>query len=1004
MATLVVSRLGLSASRGVVSGASGAPRHRGCRARGVSSRPGASGDVGDNQTVRLGRKTLPGNARSGVCPDSADRVVSIRDSSTAAPRAYAESLIRVVVDSVELDDSPFEAPRNTDDCCSAEENFRSAGGEARQTVRVLTTVLRTVSDGKDRLLPIVASALISNESTAREHDPVDESTPDVAIDETYHDDDEYLSENENENENEYQPGRFVKLDRVPYFFHPPDRVPHPTSRVQSFHDASANSPSYGGPAVPYTEWPPPPRQTRGDPLLMCREYMYNCLRPKRLEHGTWRGTRTVTFPGRDGNATQGAAPAHSYGTQHDSRHTDRETTSYNSSTLPTFNGYGSDSSGSGMHQDVSFDSSSDDHDDAGTDDETRLLDVLDAQLALEQLVTNTEGRLYDARSENPTPRASAPPPLSRLEIEPEEVDDLLNTLEDSVTSEYLVIACDESSAHRGLTATLWATPKDVSHDSSCDACDDDDDESNVDNSLSVRPVVFDVRDWVRGYGRQTSKGRKDSSLSEGHHLRGVRKDSGLPLGTSETRVRGLDSVLALCVSLKRGVPIFVTKDVANKSGVAPNARRSSFRSVGRMGSLDDWRQVAMVGTRHEAGGAAHATSATNTPSTSATRGTSSDAVLSSDAIHNLGEETDPDHVSDPDALDAFDVFLRSALGKLKRNKKETLFKDDPYVLPPQVQRLVDRRDRKRFSDTHTDFFQSRTRGPVSFFKEVKRLWVDWYNRAKWFHDQIVEFRAIAKTPRDAFRVRFSWNIDYGVTQTDNANDSLARLTGKRGDLYMNAVAKSVGTPGKVTALDRHKLDYMVAQRVATAAALRRRAMLTELRDAKHTEAVAPGVFGVKHSKAFGPGVFSPGTTQGDETVSRQLETLRTGAHVLVESLFETEWRDVDPEARVLVTKWKMALIETVDDEDLIDAELFEIDRRLRSIRKDVDFETAESGALREAFDETKKEEVTPGVASEELELAILQDRWEDAQKWLGVLTVMNGRCADHEAVFGKERE
>lgn len=221
---------------------------------------------------------------------------------------------------------------------------------------------------------------------------------------------------------------------------------------------------------------------------------------------------------------------------------------------------------------------------------------------------------------------------------------------------------------------------------------------------------------------------------------------------------------------------------------------------------------------------------------------------------------------------------------------------------------------------------------------------------------------------------------------------------------MNAVAKSVGTPGKVTALDRHKLDYMVAQRVATAAALRRRAMLTELRDAKHTEAVAPGVFGAKHSKAIGPGVFSPGTTQGDETVSRQLETLRTGAHVLVESLFETEWRDVDPEARVLVTKWKMALIETVDDEDLIDAELFEIDRRLRSIRKDVDFETAESGALREAFDETKKEEVTPGVASEELELAILQDRWEDAQKWLEVLTVMNGRCADHEAVFGKERE
>ena len=35
-----------------------------------------------------------------------------------------------------------------------------------------------------------------------------------------------------------------------------------------------------------------------------------------------------------------------------------------------------------------------------------------------------------------------------------------------------------------------------------------------------------------------------------------------------------------------------------------------------------------------------------------------------------------------------------------------------------------------------------------------------------------------------------------------------------------------------------------------------------------------------------------------------------------------------------------------------------------------------------------------------LELAVAEDRWEDAARWRDALRRVNGRCADHEAVFG----
>jgi hypothetical protein len=43
---------------------------------------------------------------------------------------------------------------------------------------------------------------------------------------------------------------------------------------------------------------------------------------------------------------------------------------------------------------------------------------------------------------------------------------------------------------------------------------------------------------------------------------------------------------------------------------------------------------------------------------------------------------------------------------------------------------------------------------------------------------------------------------------------------------------------------------------------------------------------------------------------------------------------------------------------------------------------------------------SPGRAVASLELAVVEDRWADAARWRDTLRRVNGRCADHEAVFG----
>ena len=47
---------------------------------------------------------------------------------------------------------------------------------------------------------------------------------------------------------------------------------------------------------------------------------------------------------------------------------------------------------------------------------------------------------------------------------------------------------------------------------------------------------------------------------------------------------------------------------------------------------------------------------------------------------------------------------------------------------------------------------------------------------------------------------------------------------------------------------------------------------------------------------------------------------------------------------------------------------------------------------------------SPGRAIASLELAVSEERWADAARWRDALRRANGRCADHEAVFGLRPE
>ena len=899
-------------------GAGDAPRARGVRARvGEPSGVSDGGDVWDVREATLARDH-PANV--GSVRRESDDSATLTDPDSRARRVgldahFPDSWIRVVVDSVLLDDAPFEPPGDAASA-RASENFRSAGGESRETVRVLTAVLRTVTDGRDRLFPLVASALVEPADGAIEPEPESEGA-------RVHEDDERRERPE-------RPERSVP-EKIAFrhVFAPPPRAPRPTSRAPpSVRDGDVQSESSSA-SLASRRWPPASAPPRHDPLEMCFEYLNNCLRPAKKKN-------------KKRSASQ-----------------NRETNERDVVSSP-FTAYGGDRSGSGMHQDVDYDvgaSFSEPLSREPKSEKQRRPDSLeDIRRHLERCAA--EDALFFGESSPPASISAVgddflSPSDDQVTVEPRDVDDVMDALEDRFESAYLVVDASANGAGRGghgpsvsasarLAATLYATPRDFSEASrASDRLSDD----VSDASFSPRAVRFETADWLES-------GASGSRFDASHQTDEFE---------FESEIVGLESFLALCAATRRNVPMFVSRDVADAVGLAPDAWRPSFRSARRM------RDSPMLSGRE------HATKRGVELSVRQRHSTFDDAGRGSfyddDDANAIGRVTR-----------AFEAFLRGVAESVAEDP-DADFRRDAAESPNASPSLIEKNARgvplaRSDSASHAsrairgrlDLGEALLGGPVVFFRAAARAWAEWYRKAARKENERFgrEGNALAGEEENGFASRGRgdyFSVSGRARRAKEASpppsaDALRLLTGKRGDLAANALLRSRGRVGSVTALDRRSMDCVAAQRMTVAAATRRMRFLRDVADAPAPNHVAAA-------------------------------TLRRAAVL-----------DADPDAKALVESWARRVARAASDaeKDACAEEARALEETVAASAAEVDecvFATpsrADGGSL---F-------FSPGRAVASLELAVAEDRWADAARWRDALRRVNGRCADHEAVFGAE--
>jgi hypothetical protein len=231
-------------------------------------------------------------------------------------------------------------------------------------------------------------------------------------------------------------------------------------------------------------------------------------------------------------------------------------------------------------------------------------------------------------------------------------------------------------------------------------------------------------------------------------------------------------------------------------------------------------------------------------------------------------------------------------------------------------------------------------GPVVFFRAAMRAWAGWYRKTR-------RTRKPGASADNALAAE-GLAIRRAGSPPPSA-DALRRLTGKRGDLATNAFLRSRGPVGTAGTLDRRTLDCVVAHRMTIAAATTRRRYLAKVRETPEPKHV-------------------------------------TAAKLLLDSDDSAfSFRDADPDAKPLVASWARRAARAASD-----AEAYA--ENARALDETVAARAAETDECARA--------TSPGRAIASLELAVSEERWADAARWRDALRRANGRCADHEAVFG----
>jgi hypothetical protein len=495
------------------------------------------------------RRPLRGAARASRSDIAADDDALDQYRETRAPSRFllrhvgrdeGEGWVRAIVEDVQLDDVP--------DLEGTTPNYRAARG-ANATARVLTATLRTVGDGEERVLPIVASA------AGHEANSVSGA----------HAEDHTLAAPE------HGVLRFLPHQHI---------------------DAHARDGTFGTPRTPGTLGTLGTLQkarVARDALELCHEYLRNCLR--RGKHpDVLRARRRRTVRAVPAGTSARAAHHHRAGSKLTGWEKDGERHAARRHV-----GYGSDRSGLGMHQDFP-DDDDDFHDDfyfgrRADPEDPYGFDPLDRATLGEDAngATHTAfpflrddfraraNRCFYGYEVSDPPLPLSPPPLADLELTPRVVEDLITRSDADAEPAYVTVTATGRSSdaappfYRVRVYGRWPRGANGSRGASSLVCE----------------IALNLDDWLEDEPSPTPPERRidaneESSAIEippresmsGSH--GARKSAPTPSCPRRRRTRGVEDVLALCVSLKRGVPIYVAQDVVDRFSVHPLGWRSSF--------------------------------------------------------------------------------------------------------------------------------------------------------------------------------------------------------------------------------------------------------------------------------------------------------------------------------------------------------------------------------------------------------------------------------------------
>ena len=491
---------------------------------------------------RAGAVFSPPRLRASTSDIAADSDALDEYRETRAPSRFllrhvdrdeGEGWVRAIVEDVQLDDVP--------DLEGTTQNYRAARG-ANATARVLTATLRTVGDGEERVLPIVASGpVVDADATARrEANSVSGA----------HTEDHTLA----------APERGVLR------FLPHQHI-----------DAHAHGGTFG------TFGTLPNARVTRDALELCHEYLCHCLRrgkhPDVLRQRRRRTVRAIPA------GTRARAPHHHRaGSNPTGLSTSEETR------VPRRHvAYGSDRSGLGMHQDFPDDDDyfGDDYfgrrdnpeDPYGIDPSDRATIGEDANDAtpvafpfLRDDFRAREPMFLRVRGIQPAPPALASAPRGpgvdtpgrrgsdravgrrrRTRVRHRHGDGTFERRRSAVLSREGVRQVAERRARRvvGLRDAL-----------------------GLDDWLGDEPTPT-LTPRERRIDIDVSSAIETSSSSSIIDSDGERRIAPMSSSPGRRRIRGVEDILALCASLKRGVR-FTSRDVVDRFSVHPLGWRSSF--------------------------------------------------------------------------------------------------------------------------------------------------------------------------------------------------------------------------------------------------------------------------------------------------------------------------------------------------------------------------------------------------------------------------------------------